>query len=492
VAVGATRRGVLYLNLEAFRLITLTGDTEAQAACLSLLLRRLQQAIVSGGCEGYVADPARQPDRQTDNAAGLIRPVDDVVRAIHRRARAVSQGLAGSGCVSAFEARINGGNRQRFRPLIVVADSALSEVELDRLLDGCRRSSAVTAMFASSHAASDLVLDCRDGRVWLPFLSGVPVTLPAAPEIEASDETVVERGVVGHSEIGDKAKISNDRDLNDTTELVPPEPSRDMAPLTAPAPSDLAVLVRVIGPIDVQGSAGPLVGKSLELIAYMSCHDEGVSGDRIKAALWPERAPRPHTWENRVSECRRLLGTNRHGEMLLPHFEGGIARLNASVCTDVSLLEAALEQSDADPALAMAVLRESLELVRGRPFETSSGYEWAYRELHVAHTERAVVDASHRLVTLALRADDWRLALWASEQGLMAAPDDEAMHQDRMRAFHAGGDARGVEAAMRDLLGAVGARSADGALQPETVELYEQLHGRSSAAKVAAARKPTE
>src|SRR5262249_11369963 len=150
---------------------------------------------------------------------------------------------------------------------------------------------------------------------------------------EVSEKTV-EGTVVHDSESGDDARSADHRELNDSVELLASEQPLRRTPPTIRAPLDLAVIVRVIGPIDVQGSAAPLVGKSLELIVYVSCHSEGVSGDRIKAALWPERVPRPHTWENRVSECRRLLGTNELGEMLLPHFEGGIARLRASVRTD--------------------------------------------------------------------------------------------------------------------------------------------------------------
>ena len=59
-----------------------------------------------------------------------------------------------------------------------------------------------------------------------------------------------------------------------------------------------------------------------------------------------------------------------------------------------------------------------------------------------------------------MEAGEWQLALWATTQGLMAAPASELLYQDRMRAFHAGGDAVGLEAAMRELLAAVGAKQA--------------------------------
>jgi hypothetical protein len=184
---------------------------------------------------------------------------------------------------------------------------------------------------------------------------------------------------------------------------------------------------------------------------------------------------------NRVSSCRQLLGTGADDEFLLAHFEGQLARLSSSVRTDVGLIDAALGQSDADPASAMTVLREALALVRGRPFDAPSGYEWAYGELHVAHAERVVADAAHRLAALALGAGEWRVALWASEQALSVAPCDESLHQDRMRALHAGGDARTLDAAMRDLLAAVGADAPERVPHPDTVELYEQLRAEPPA-----------
>jgi Bacterial transcriptional activator domain len=473
VRFGATRLGVLYLNMEAFGQVTFAGDVEDRAACLALLLGGLEEAVRSGDCEGFVVAPSEQRVAQPGDTDGLVRPLEDVLRAIHRRARAVSQGLAGSGCVSAFEARANGGNPDRFRPLLTVADSTLPEGDVDRLVEAARRSSAVTCVLAASHARSDLVLECRDGQVWLPFLANVGVTLRVTSEAEAGDRSAIELELADETVASDEVGSSPDSGLDDRLASTAPETA-----LPVIAIPETAAMVRVLGPVEVEGGAKPLVGKSLELVVYLACHPEGVSVDRLKAALWPERVPRPQTWMNRVSSCRQLLGTSGDGEFLLPHFDGQIARLSPLVHNDAGLIEAALRESDADPQLAMAVLREALALVRGRPFDAPSGYEWAYSELHVAHAERVVVDAAHRLAALALGVGEWRVALWASEQGLLVAVCDESLYQDRMRALHAGGDVRGVDAAMRDLLAAVGAEAPEGVLHSDTVELYEQLRAQ--------------
>ena len=151
-----------------------------------------------------------------------------------------------------------------------------------------------------------------------------------------------------------------------------------------------------------------------------------------------------------------------------------MARLSPTVRTDVELLDAAVEHSDADASSARAVLHEALTRVQGRPFDASTGYEWAFRELHVAHAERVAVDAAHRLVTLALAAGEWREALWASEQGLLAVPATSRCIRTACEPFTLVA-IRGVDAAMRDVLATVGGDGTEGQLQPDTIELYEEL-----------------
>ena len=167
-------------------------------------------------------------------------------------------------------------------------------------------------------------------------------------EAEAGDRSAVELGRADETVASDEVGSSPDSGLDDTLASTVPE-----TPLPVIAIPDAAAMVRVLGPVEVEGGAKPLVGKSLELIVYLACHPEGVSVDRLKAALWPERVPRPQTWMNRVSSCRQLLGTGGDGELLLPHFEGQTARLSPLVGNDIGLIETALRHSDADPASAM-------------------------------------------------------------------------------------------------------------------------------------------
>ena len=348
----------------------------------------------------------------------------------------------------------------------------MSEDDVADIVEAAGRNRAITCVLSGAHARSDLELECRDGCVQVPFLSNLPVVLPSVESYAQDDDTSTEAFVA--EDAVEQVELLDGDVFEDATL---PEVTSEAPAVAAAVP---LVLVRVLGSIEVEGASEPLGGKSTELVVYLACHPEGVSVDRIKAALWPVREPRPQTWMNRVSACRQALGAGPDGEWLFPHFDHQLGRLDRRVRSDVEVLEVALERALTDRAWALVGLREALELVRGRPFDVPAGYEWAYEELHVAHAERVVTEAAHRLADVALEAGEWQVALSATTQGLMGAPASELLYQDRMRAFHASGDAGGLEAAMRELVASVGAKDPDGVLQPDTVTLYEELRAVTS------------
>jgi len=259
-----------------------------------------------------------------------------------------------------------------------------------------------------------------------------------------------------------------------------PAPSAPESLPTAPSVARRdAVEVQVLGPVVVHGAAGALTAKSVELVVYLACHPEGIHEERIKAALWPAREPRPQTWLNRVSATRKGLGRSAGGTLLLPWFELHVGRLDATVRTDVDALVTARSRAEHQATTdAAATLAQALEVVRGRPFDMATGYEWAFTELHVAHAERVVLDVAHDLAGLTLTLGDWRRALWATDVGLRACPASELLYQDRMRACAVSGDRRGIESALRDLRRTLAATDSADVPSRDTVELYERLHAR--------------
>lgn len=71
-------------------------------------------------------------------------------------------------------------------------------------------------------------------------------------------------------------------------------------------------------------------------------------------------------------------------------------------------------------------------------------------------------------------------ALWASSQGLRAAPGDEVLYRDRMQAHDHAGNLAGVESVMKELRGIVEDGEPYDSIHPDTVAHYEELTRRVS------------
>jgi hypothetical protein len=126
----------------------------------------------------------------------------------------------------------------------------------------------------------------------------------------------------------------------------------------------------------------------------------------------------------------------------------------------------------------METLRSALDLVRGKPFDGTRGFEWAFSEGIIANIEATVADAAHRLAQLYLEVGDPGGATWAAMQGLVAAPGDEILYRDRMLACDLAGNPAGVETVMDELCEVVEALEPYDELHPETLALYERISHR--------------
>ena len=81
----------------------------------------------------------------------------------------------------------------------------------------------------------------------------------------------------------------------------------------------------------------------------------------------------------------------------------------------------------------MAVLKEALSLVRGRPF-TGVTYNWAFSELLVSEMEVGVSEAACRLAALSMAAGDPATAAFAARRGLLPSPFDVTLWEIALRA----------------------------------------------------------
>ena len=240
------------------------------------------------------------------------------------------------------------------------------------------------------------------------------------------------------------------------------------------------VQVRVLGDVDVVGSARPLQPGEVELVAFLATHDHPVEPDIVQTALWPHREPSPKRWWNVLSSTRQALGSTHDGQFHFPPTQRGERlALGPTVGCDLNELRDRLRTAEQqDRAATIATLQDGLRLVRGRPFSGRRGYDWANANGMVAHAEAVVSDAAHALATLQLELGDVNGALDATASGLLAAPANEILYRDRMLAHHMAGNTAGIEAALRDLCVALEVEDPCDELHPDTLALYEELTRR--------------
>ncbi len=392
VALGPTTTGMLWLNVGAFRVVAVVGEPAATTPVVDLMLDAL-----AGGAEHR--DLATVALRGADGDRAGTVDLDDALALLWRRAARRSS------------RRRHRGTRRQPPPdtpaCVVAVPRAVAPGTVSRLVDASIGASRVTVLVDGDADTADLRLHCADGRIGVSCLGDVTVAAPRPP-------------------------VSS----------VAPDPVPATSPIVEPSPVPSVptrVQVCVLGAVEVHGAPGPRGGKCLELVTYLACHPGGAPDHQIRAALWPDQAPTAATWSNRVSVARKLLGVDEGGEPYLRRFRRHVGQLAPSVGTDLAGLEAALDTAvTASPGVAADVLAAALTAVRGRPFDLS-GYRWAEREGHVERAERVVVDATQRLVELALAANQPRRAVWAVMQGLVACPDSEELRDD---AYHARAVAR--------------------------------------------------
>lgn len=219
---------------------------------------------------------------------------------------------------------------------------------------------------------------------------------------------------------------------------------------SAPADGRTEVEVQILGPVGVVGAARPFRRPwALELIVYLALHPEGATADRWATALWPDRLVADPTRHSTVSAARRALGRASAGGDHLPHGRGRL-RLGPAVSTDWRRFQGLA--STGDPGAWVA----ALGLVRGRPFDGLRTADWTVLEGVAAEVEDAVVQVARAVVRDRLAAGDGHGAERAARRGLLAAPYDERLYRDLLRAADLQGNPAGVEAAMAELVGLLG------------------------------------
>jgi two-component SAPR family response regulator len=190
------------------------------------------------------------------------------------------------------------------------------------------------------------------------------------------------------------------------------------------------VLVKVLGTVEIEGwQEIPKRRIVSELACYLALHAaRPVSGEELRAALWPDvdSEASAKSLRNYMSDLRRALGSEN-----VPMARG--TGYSISVRCDWAEFSALVKSTQLIGVDEVAVLKEALSLVRGRPF-TGITYNWAFSELLVSEMEVGVSDAARRLAALSMEAGDPATASFAARQGLLVSPFDVTLWEIALRA----------------------------------------------------------
>jgi DNA-binding SARP family transcriptional activator len=264
-----------------------------------------------------------------------------------------------------------------------------------------------------------------------------------------------------------------DPDVAAVPAVTPCDEAQDPAPYADP---DHDIEVRILGDVEVHGTAAELKPLAVELLTFLAVHRRGESSDMIRTQVWPEGKSQK-TFDNNVSNLRVALGAGADGELLVPYVKQQRYRVSDRVLTDWDRFLGRMRHAETVPSgEAVEVLSEALELVHGRPFRSVAGYDWAITEGLVAEITETVKMGARRLAELYLEQADPLGAVWAVKRGQMVvdtAADSQHLSRLAMEAHAQMGDVVAAVGVYKQLLAALEEMDCDPI--PEVVAAYRMI-----------------
>jgi DNA-binding SARP family transcriptional activator/Flp pilus assembly protein TadD len=213
--------------------------------------------------------------------------------------------------------------------------------------------------------------------------------------------------------------------------------------------------VRLLGPVEVVGGAGtrPVRGLRRKAVLAMLALNRGdvVSVDRLVDAVWSGTAPPgvANTLQSHVSHLRQVLGSRT---AIVARAPGYVLDLDGGA-TDVELAEHHIEQGTraADPATAVAHLREALALWRGRPLADVT--ELPFLDEQATRLDGLWLRAKLALVDALLALGEHDQAVRDLEALVGDHPFDERIHGQLMVALYRSGRQVDALRVLHDLRG---------------------------------------
>lgn len=427
VHVGGLAQGAeLFIDLEAVGVLSVQSPHAAE-----ILRLAAASLAVSPFLETVRMFTVGVGDSVLD--ASGVEQVDSLDAALDAAAITLGSTMTASRSSSTFALRVEAAGGEAWEPSIVIAAGPHDPGEVAHLAVVCAPGRGLAAIVDAAIDGVGWQLRAEgDTHVIEPLgLRVVPVGCSALDVGAVSD--LLRTSTVEPAVVAEVASASR----------------RAGSPFVEP---DWAVMVRVLGQVDVESRGGVTAeferSKALELVVWLSQHRRRPTRSAARTALW-DLDVRDATFANVVSDSRRALAR----AIAPPHGEEWIARtltedlpLHPRVVTDAELLMARVEHARGLPALdAIEVLRPGLQLVTGMPF-AGTGYLWPDAEGTTSSLVLLATGAAIELATHYLSLGDVDGVFWATGQGLKVLAGHEELIALRMRSQARNGDLAGVRA----------------------------------------------
>jgi DNA-binding SARP family transcriptional activator len=482
--VTASNAEVL-VNLESAGVLTVAGEPTRATGVVRAMAAALSGLPWSGALNLILVGFGTE--LQTVPHVRSVAAVGDVISELRSTAGVMQDLLAVHRCPDAFQARVRGLAGDGWPPTVVMCAESPADADLAELVRLAIPGGGIAAVVAATTSPGpDWVLDANanadadadanagadvDRMALEPLGLVVDPTLLAAPELAA---------------LGQLIEIAEDRDG-----VTVAESPYDRLQVSVEQPEDVpattddtrpAVLIRVMGTVEIDGAGEFARAKSRELAVYLAMHPHGVGEAELDEALWPSDAGRVvpvSTRDSTVSVARTALGGPAR---LLPAQGQGREKryqVTSQVGSDFALFCALHRRGRA--TRTPEPLEAALELVRGRPFEgvlSGRSYTWVHLEGHARHIESEVGDAADLAATLLLERGQPLEARWAARQGLAADPLCERLWVRLMEAADQLGESQEIERLMDELDIVLELGGDFSGLHPNTLAAYDRYRRR--------------
>lgn len=460
---------VVHLDLEAEGVVALTGDADLVAdVARSWVLELATSPMGAGASVVLVGDAVDAPgeDGRVRTVASWAEVAGDA-RAWAEQSAAL---LGANRWASPFAGRV-GAHNDGLAPLVVIGPRSTDdsfETLRARILE---HQVAVVLVVVGADVEGATIVEVGVGGLSIPALG-----LSCEPQA-LSEETArrVEALLEDASHVPAQLSFLPE----------PPRPSPVVMRSTTDAYQDppFAVLVRLLGDIDVVGGNRRLKPQETAVVAYIALHAP-VAGAQIEDAVWSApTASRSKRLANTISACRSALGPAH-----LPAADADRRySTGPALVTDLELFHRRLAYAAGQRAEdAVVTLRGALELVRGPVFTARAGerssFVWIDVENWISTWELEVTEAAEDLARRYLDLGDVDGAVWAARRGLDACKTHGRLTTLLMEAHLANGDAEAARRVFESHQAAMEEFELEDLAAEELVVAYRKARGDQGAA----------